>query len=93
MAISYGQWLFWIWIGGIGLSLFKCGDWQLDCVKPQDLAWWVPAKFYYWYWDHVTSVGALVVQQSMMRIGKISPISQIRPLKRRGNVWSAHMLG
>ena len=48
-----------------------------------DLAWWEPAKLYYWYWDHVTSVGALVVQQSMMRIGKISPISQIRPLKRR----------
>ena len=45
MAISYGQWLFWIWIGGIGLSLFKCGEWQLKRVKPQDLAWWVPSCF------------------------------------------------
>ena len=73
MAISYGQWLFWIWIGGIGLSLFKCGDWQCRRIKPQDLAWWVPAKFYYWYWDHIITVGCLLVQQSLMRTGNISP--------------------
>ena len=66
--ISYGQWLFWIWIGGIGFSLANCADSRRH-VEPQDLAWWVPMKFYYWYWDHVASVGALMVQQSMIRIG------------------------
>ena len=73
MAISYGKWLFWIWIGGIGLSLFKCADWQCARITAQDLASGVPATFYYWYWVHVANVGALVVEQSSMRIGRISP--------------------
>ena len=68
MAISYGQWLFWIWIGGIGLSLFKCADWQCARTKPHHWHSWN-----YWYWVQVTVVGALLVERSSMRIGKISP--------------------
>ena len=79
MAISYGQWLFWIWIGGIGLTMFKCGEWcALAALHKPDWPDWY-WDIYHWYWGRVMKFGLLLIKQSRMRIGQISPVLSCGP--------------
>ena len=88
MAISYGQWLFWIWIGGIGLTMFKCGEWcALAALHKPDWPDWY-WDIYHWYWGRVMKFGLLLIKQSRMRIGQISPVLSCGPYSGWGwMIW------
>lgn len=56
MTLSFGEWLFWYWVCGVGnhlvyLSLEKC-----EYTDEDLLPWWVPIP-YYFAWDIVMDVG------------------------------------
>ena len=88
MVISYGQWLFWIWIGGIGLTMFKCGEWcALAALHKPDWPDWY-WDIYHWYWGCVMKLGMLLIKQSRMRIGEISPVLSCGPYSGWGwMIW------
>ena len=69
MTLSFGEWLFWCWVCGVGnhlvhLSVEKCEYTDVDL-----LPWWVPIPYYYFWWDIVGDVGQGLTSMARQRLG------------------------
>ena len=78
MSLTYGEWLFWIWIGGIGNYLARLSFQKCLLADVNLLPWWVPIPGchwywqipgYYQYWDSVGYVGTWITRRARQRLG------------------------
>ena len=68
MKLSFGEWLWWSWICGIGnhlvhLSVERLGSEVI--LLPR----WVPMRIYYLYWDVIGDVGVVMSRMARQRLG------------------------
>ena len=69
MTLSFGEWLFWCWVCGVGNHLVHLSDAVVGADADNLLPWWVPMPIYYLYWGIVGDVGTEMTWRARQRLG------------------------
>ena len=69
MKLSFGKWLLWSWICGIGNHLVHLSVERTEYNDETLLPRWVPMRIYYLYWDVIGDVGVVMTCMARQRLG------------------------